>query len=75
MPSETQIPEGWRLVRLGDVADVNCVNWDPADSVSILYLNLTAITAPGVLSAPKEIAASDAPSRKLGVEYILATFS
>ena len=63
MPSETQIPEGWRLVRLGDVADVNCVNWDPADSVSILYLNLTAITAPGVLSAPKEIAASDAPSR------------
>ena len=56
-------PKDWRLVRLGDVAEVNCVNWDPADSTSILYLDLTAITAPGILSAPREVAASDAPSR------------
>ena len=58
-----QIPEGWRLVRLGDVTEVNRVNWDPADGNSILYLDLTAIAAPGILSPSRKIAASDAPSR------------
>ena len=48
---------------MGDVAEVNRRNWDPVDGTSILYLDLTAIVAPGVLSAPREIGAADAPSR------------
>ena len=62
-PGIGTIPASWRVVRLGDVADVNRRNWDPTDGSSILYLDLTAIVAPGQLSAPKEIAARDAPSR------------
>ena len=63
MASKTQIPKGWRLVRLGDVAEVNCDHWDPADGSPILYLDLTAVIAPGSLASPKELAADDAPSR------------
>ena len=58
------IPEGWRLVRLGgDVAEVNRSHWNPSGDASILYLDLTSIAAPGHLSCPKELAASEAPSR------------
>ena len=59
------MPEGWRLVRLGDVAEVNRSNRDPADnsSSSFLYLDLTAVTAPGCLASPRKLAAADAPSR------------
>ena len=62
-PGLGSIPADWEVVRLGDVVDVNRRNWDPTDSPSILYLDLTAVVAPGQLSAPKEIAAGDAPSR------------
>ncbi len=65
MSSKTRIPKGWRLVRLGDVAEVNRSNRDPADnsSSSFLYLDLTAVTAPGCLASPRQLAAADAPSR------------
>ena len=59
----SELPQGWRVARLGDVAELNRSNWDPSDNSSILYLDLTAVTAPGRLSPPKGIAASDAPSR------------
>ena len=57
------IPAGWHRVRLGEVAEVNRINWDPSDSGTILYLDLTAVAAPGVLSPPKALQASEAPSR------------
>ena len=63
MPDKTQAPDGWRMVRLGDVAAVNRCQWDPADGSPIHYLDLTAVIAPGRLSPPKELAAKDAPSR------------
>ena len=63
MTGRTQVPDGWRVVRLGDVAEVNCSTWDPLDGSSILYLDLTTVIAPGILSAPKELAATEAPSR------------
>ena len=56
-------PDGWREVRLGDVVEINQRNWDPRDGAPILYLDLTAVIAPGRLDEPKELAASDAPSR------------
>ena len=56
-------PDGWRKVRLGDVVEINQRNWDPRDGAPILYLDLTAVIAPGRLDEPKELAASDAPSR------------
>ncbi len=59
----TAVPDGWRAVRLGELADVNCDQWDPADGNPILYLDLTAVASPGRLSPPKELAADDAPSR------------
>ena len=57
------LPDGWRLVRLGDVAEVNRQQWDPAEGASIRYLDLTAVASPGRLSPPKEMVADDAPSR------------
>ena len=42
---------------------MNRSNWDSTRGASILYLDLTAVVAPGQLSTPKEIAAKDAPSR------------
>ena len=57
------VPEGWQVVRLRDVADVNRDQWDPTDGLPIFYLDLTAVVAPGRLSPPQEIAAKDAPSR------------
>ena len=56
-------PDGWRKVRLGEVVEINQRNWDPRDGAPILYLDLTAVIAPGRLDEPKELAASDAPSR------------
>ena len=55
--------EQWKIVQLGDVAEVNRCQWDPTEGSPILYLDLTAIIAPGRLSPPKELAAKDAPSR------------
>ena len=57
------VPTSWQVVRLGEVAEVNVSNWDPSDGASILYLDLTAVSAPGVLSPPRELSAADAPSR------------
>ena len=57
------VPASWQVVRLGEVAEVNVSNWDPSDGASILYLDLTAVSAPGVLSPPRELSAADAPSR------------
>ncbi len=59
----TSTPDGWQSVRLGDVAEVNRGQWDPAEGSPILYLDLTAVVAPGRLSPPKELTAEDAPSR------------
>ena len=58
-----QVPDGWQLVSLGELADINRSSWDPSKGSSILYLDLTAVSAPGVLSAPREIDTSEAPSR------------
>ena len=63
MTGKTHVPDGWCLARLGDVAEVNCSTWDRLDGSSILYLDLTTVIAPGILSAPKELAATEAPSR------------
>ena len=57
------IPDGWQRVRLGEVAEVNRSNWDPSDGSSILYLDLTAVSAPGMLSPARLVQAADAPSR------------
>ena len=62
-PSDRILPDGWQRVRLGDVAELNRINWDPSDGGTILYLDLTAVAAPGVLSQPKTLQASEAPSR------------
>ena len=56
-------PDGWRVVRLGDVAEINRRQWDPEEDAEILYLDLTAVVAPGRLLPPQELAAKDAPSR------------
>ena len=63
VPGIGTIPADWEVVRLGEVVKVNSSNWDPSSGSTIQYLDLTAVTAPGVLSAPREIAAVDAPSR------------
>ena len=63
MERDLQVPDGWRLARLGDVADVNRDQWDPSEGSPILYLDLTAVVAPGRLSPPTRVAARDAPSR------------
>ena len=57
------IPACWEVVRLGDVAEINHSNWNPATGSAILYLDLTSVTEPGVLAPPKDISATDAPSR------------
>ena len=57
------IPDGWRRVRLGDVAEVNRSNWEPSESSTILYLDLTSVSAPGILNCPREVSAALAPSR------------
>ena len=62
-PGLGTIPAGWEVVRLGEVAEVNRSNWDPADGTTILYLDLTSVIEPGILASPKELAAPDAPSR------------
>ena len=56
-------PDGWRVVRLGDVAEINRRQWDLEEDAAILYLDLTAVVAPGRLLPPQELAAKDAPSR------------
>ena len=63
MTGKTHVPDGWRVARLGDVAEVNRSSWDPSEGNTILYLDLTAVVAPGVLAPPRELAAADAPSR------------
>ncbi len=63
MTNKMKVPNGWRQVRLGEVAEVNRSNWNPVDASSILYLDLTAVVAPGILAEPKKIAVADAPSR------------
>ena len=62
-PGIGMVPADWEVVRLRDVAEVNRDQWDPAEGSSILYLDLTAVAAPGRLSPPNELAAEDAPSR------------
>ena len=61
--SKAQMPRGWRLVRLGDVAEANRSGWSPSDDATILYLDLTSIVVPGIMPCPKELAAAEAPSR------------
>lgn len=60
---KSKMSDGQQLVRLGDVAEINCRHWRPEGSSSILYLDLTSVVAPGQLSCPKEIFAENAPSR------------
>ncbi len=62
-PGVGTIPADWKVVRLGDVAEVNARAWDPSDGNNILYLDLTAVVVPGVLAPPRDLAAKDAPSR------------
>ena len=62
-PGIGTIPASWEVVRLGDVVEVNRSQWDPMEGSSILYLDLTAVPAPGRLASPIRMAAEDAPSR------------
>ena len=57
------MPEGWQLVRLGNVAALNRENWDPAEGTPIAYLDLTAVVSPGRLAPLKIVEAKDAPGR------------
>lgn len=57
------IPADWDVVRLGEVTEINRLNWDPSEGSPILYLDLTAITSPGSLAPPTELTAADAPTR------------
>ena len=57
------MPDGWEVVRLGDVAEINQSNWNPGQGSTILYLDLTSVIEPGILAPPKELAAKEAPSR------------
>ena len=41
------VPACWEVVRLGEVANLNRYHWDPSEGSSILYLDLTAVVAPG----------------------------
>ena len=61
VPGLGTIPADWDVVRLGDVAEINRSNWDPVEGASILYLDLTAVAAPGILLPPREIDAVEAP--------------
>ena len=56
-------PNGWHKIRLGDVVELNCRYWSPADGAQILYLDLTSVVRPGRLATPKELAAAEAPGR------------
>ena len=60
---DAELPDGWRMVRLGDVVEINKLNWDPSGGDPILYLDLTSVLLPGRLAEPREVAASEAPSR------------
>ena len=60
---DAELPDGWRMVRLGDVVEINRRSWDPNDGTPISYLDLTAVISPGRLDEPKALAAKDAPSR------------
>ena len=62
-PGVGTIPADWKVVRMGEVAEVNARAWDPSDGNNILYLDLTAVVMPGVLAPPRDLAAKDAPSR------------
>lgn len=57
------IPDSWRMVRLQEVADINRKKWTPRRGGPIRYLDLTAVSTPGRLSPPRDLAAEDAPSR------------
>ena len=61
--AKNYVPEGWKRVRLGNVAELNRANWDPSESTPIAYLDLTAVVSPGKLATPKVIEAAEAPSR------------
>ncbi|MCY4622724.1 MAG: restriction endonuclease subunit S [bacterium] len=60
---KSAVPDGWRMVRLREVADINRRKWTPRQGGSIRYLDLTAVETPGQLSPPKDLASEDAPSR------------
>ena len=60
---EIRVPDGWEVVRLGDVAEVNARSWDPSEGEDFRYLDLAAVLAPGVLAPPRDLTAAEAPSR------------
>ena len=62
-PGIGTIPACWDVVRLGDVAEINHSNWNPATGSPILYLDLTSVVDPGVLTPPKRLSSAEAPSR------------
>lgn len=62
-PGIGPVPASWEVVWLGDVAEANADNWDPEEGNDILYLDLTSVSSPGVLSEPRQLPASEAPSR------------
>ena len=63
VPGLGMTPGDWDVVRLGEVTEINRLNWDPSEGSPILYLDLTAVTSPGSLAPPKELTAAHAPSR------------
>ena len=75
VPGLETMPGSWEVVRLGDVAEVNRSNWDPSESSTIHYLDLTAVVAPGSLALPRELAATDARRAGRAAVCSLATSS
>ena len=58
------IPACWNVARLGDVAGINLHSWNPSEEdEAIQYLDLTAVSGPGLLDEPRQMVASAAPSR------------
>ena len=63
VPGLGTIPATWQVVRLGDIVDINRVNWNPAEGGSIQYIDIASVVETGVIAQPTELVASDAPSR------------
>jgi len=67
------IPEEWKIVRLGDVAEINKESKDPSKEIpndKFIYIDIESIEGGrGVIKTVKEIIGKNAPSRARRVIY------
>jgi len=63
---ERKLPKGWRMVKLGDVCEINIGTRNPAENNygDFVYVDIASVdNVAGIINAPRTIANSDAPSR------------